>query len=129
MEALTLDSSAAAGLFFRDAEGGPATTRGDDVRVVHLEAAAHERLGVVNLGSVHVVEARLVDDDLDSVDVEDAVVALRLVECKRVLEARATAPAHAYAQSGGVLAFQETLHLLGSNRGQRHHRQEKCTHG
>src|SRR5439155_1191720 len=64
---LQLDGGAAARLFLRDAEGGTAATRGDDVRVVHLEAAAHQRLRVVDLGAVNVREARLVDDHLDAV--------------------------------------------------------------
>src|SRR4051812_44992867 len=117
-----LSGGAAARLFFRNAEGGAATARGDDVRVVHLEAAAHQRLGVVDLGAVDVLEARLVDDDLDAVDVEDPVLSDWLVERQRVLEPRATASANADAETGSLLAFEEALDLLSSDLGERHHR-------
>jgi hypothetical protein len=86
-------------LFVRHAERGAAPARRHDVRVVHLEAGAHQRLGVVDRRAVHVAKRSLVDEDADAVEVEDLIAVVTLVERELVLEAGAAAPAHRYAET------------------------------
>src|SRR6185436_18821975 len=114
-----------------DAEGGAATAGCDDVRVLDLEAAAHEALGVVDRRAVHIAEAGGVDEHLDALVVEDLVVVALLVEGERVLEPRAAAAAHADAQPGArrssVHGLEKRLDLLGRDVGQGDHYFEKCS--
>src|SRR3954452_14295316 len=86
------DRDAARRILVRHAEGGAAATGGNHVRVVHLEARAHQRLGVVDDRAVHVAERLLVDVDADALEVEDLVAITALVQSELVLEpAAATA--------------------------------------
>src|SRR4051812_36732620 len=82
------------------AEGRAAAARGHDVRVVHLEAGALERVDVVDARAVDVRQALVVDEDTEAVVLEDGVAVALVVEREVVLEARAAAAADADAQSG-----------------------------
>src|SRR5215212_1203780 len=110
-------------ILVRHAEGGAAPARRDDVRVVHLEAGAHQALGVVDGRAVHVAEALLVDENPDSLVLEDLVAVTRLVERELVLEARAAAAldGHAQAGLGLLLSGQELRDLLGGDFGEGDH--------
>ena len=81
------------GRLFLDLERRAATAGGDDVRVVDRESGALEAVDVVDLGAEDELHRDLVDDDRDTVVLEDVVVGLRLVERQGVLEARAAAAA------------------------------------
>src|SRR4051794_6932289 len=114
---------AAARLFVRHAERGAAPARRHDVRVVHLEAGAHQRLGVVDRGAVDVAQALLVDEDADPVEVEDLVAVVALVERELILEARAAAALDRDAQPrlGLLLRGEELADLLRGDVGKSDH--------
>jgi len=62
------------------------------VRVVDREPGAHQAVDVVDLGAADVLDAVLVDDDLDAVGLDDLVLRPHVVvEGHPVLEARAAA--------------------------------------
>ena len=71
----------------------PAAAGCDDLRVVHREAGALQALDVVDLGAVDEGKALGVDQQADAAVLVDLVTVALLVECERVLEARATAAA------------------------------------
>ena len=77
-------------LVLGDAEGRAAAARGHDVRVVHLEPRALERVDVVDARAVDVREALVVDEDAQAVVLEDRVAVALLVEGEVVLEARSS---------------------------------------
>src|SRR3954453_23741715 len=129
-------------LVLGNAEGRAAAARGHDVRVVHLEARALERVHVVDARAVDVREALIVDEDAQAVVLEDRVALALVVEGEVVLEPRAAAAAHADAQAGkgkvAVLGVQELADLLGARLGEmdalgvvgdlrRAHRFTKCS--
>src|SRR3954452_11340626 len=129
-------------LVLGNAEGRAAAARGHDVRVVHLEAGALERVHVVDARAVDVREALVVHEDPQAVVLEDRVAVALVVEGEVVLEAGAAAAAHADAQAGerqvGVLGLQELADLLGARLGEedalcvvgdlrRAHRFTKCS--
>src|SRR4051794_39066858 len=114
---------AAARLFVRHAERGAAPARRHDVRVVHLEAGAHQTLGVVDRRAVDVAQALLVDEDADAVVVEHLVAVVALVERELVLEAGAAAALDRDAQPslGLLLRREELADLLGGDVGESDH--------
>src|SRR2546423_2719506 len=118
-----LSGGAAAGILVRNAERGAAPARRNDVRVLDLEAGAHQALGVVHRGAVHVAEAELVDDDPDAVVLEDPVAVPLLVERQLVLEARAAAAAHGHAEPRVrvLLVREQGPDLLGGYVGESYH--------
>src|SRR4051794_28572204 len=63
-----------------NAEGRAAAARGHDVRVVHLEARALQRVDVVDARAVDVREALVVDEDPQAVVLEDRVAVALVVE-------------------------------------------------
>ena len=70
------------------AERGAAAAGGDDVRVVHLEPGALQRVDVVDVRAVDVREALVVDEDAQALVLEDRVAVALVVEGELVLEAR-----------------------------------------
>src|SRR3954471_22076896 len=118
LEALRRASDGADLLLLRHAEGRAAAARGDDVGVVDLEAGALERVDVVDRRAVDVGEARPVDQQLQTVALEDHVAVALLVEGELILKARAAAAAHTDAQPGGcgrlALTGEKLLDLLGT---------------
>src|SRR5438105_1259189 len=65
--------------FVARVEGVPAGARADGVRVVHGEAGAHQAVHVVDLRPTQVLDAELVQDDLDALLLDDFVVGADLV--------------------------------------------------
>src|SRR3954463_9255217 len=129
-------------LVLGNAEGRAAAARGHDVRVVHLEARALQRVDVVDARAVDVREALVVDEDPQAVVLEDRVAVALVVEGEVILEAGAAAAAHADAQAGdrqvGLLRLEEVADLLGAQLGEedalgvigdlrRAHRFTKCS--
>src|SRR3954471_10872347 len=129
-------------LVLGNAEGRAAAARGHDVRVVHLEARALQRVDVVDARAVDVREALVVDEDPQAVVLEDRVAFALVVEGEVVLEAGAAAAAHADPEAGegqvGVLRIQELADLRGARLGEvdalgvvgdlrRAHRFTKCS--
>src|SRR5262245_15351803 len=79
-----------------DAKRTAAAATAGDVRVVELEPGAMESVDVVDLGAVHVEEARFVDENLQPVEFVDRVVlvVIGLVEAHAVLETGTSASNH-----------------------------------
>jgi hypothetical protein len=102
----------------RYAEGRAAATGRDDVRVVDLEAGALQRVDVVDRRAVDIGKALVVDQQPQAAVLEDHVAVALLVEGELILEARASAAAHADAQSGALLVealrSEELADLLGA---------------
>src|SRR5438477_7604321 len=93
-----------------DLEGVAAAARGDDVRVVDLEARLLDRLEVVDLGALEIRGAERVDDHPDALKLELVIAVLdAAVETERVLEAGAAAALHCDPQHGR-LAFRLVRH-------------------
>src|SRR3954466_13473645 len=105
-------------LVLGNAEGRAAAARGHDVRVVHLEARALQRVDVVDARAVGVRGALVVDEDPQAVVLEDRVAVALVVEGEVILEAGAAAAAHADTQAGdrqvGLLRLEEVADLLGA---------------
>ena len=88
-----------AGFLAGDPERAAAAAGRDDVRVLDLEAGAGQRVDVVDLRAVDVLERLRLDQQAQAVALEDPVVVALLVEGEVVLEARAAAAADADAQA------------------------------
>ena len=71
----------------RDAEGGAASTGGDDVGILDLEAGALQTVDEVDDGALDVRQARRVDEQSDALVLEHGVPVALLVERERVLKA------------------------------------------
>src|SRR5579859_6391331 len=89
------------------------------VWIVDREASAHESVDVVDFGALEIANAVLVDDNPDSVALENFVAVLnRGVEGHSVLKSRAPAGRHEDTQSSrriGLL-LDKLLELIGSVR-------------
>ncbi len=84
------------------------------------------------VGAVHVAEARGIHEHVDARRFEHVIVLALLVERQGVLEARAAAAAHAYAQADlalGLLAVHELADLLGGDLGESDHSFPNCIGG
>src|SRR5471030_3013900 len=107
-----------AGFLAGDAERAAAAAGRDDVRVLDLEAGAGERVDVVDLRAVDVLERVRLDEQLETVTLEDAVVRALLVEGEVVLEARAAAAADAHPKPRdghvGALRIEVLARLRGA---------------
>ncbi len=77
-----------------DLKRGTASARSNDVRVIDLKARPLQTFHVVDLRAKDELHADFVDDDGDTVDLEDVVVVLGAVESERILEAGAAATAN-----------------------------------
>src|SRR5437016_11526410 len=102
-------------------ERGPAAARGGGIRVADHELRPVEALAVIDFGPGEVLDAHRVDEQLDA-QILDAGVAFLdlLVELKAVLQARAAATLHEYAQHqlGIALAENEVADLAGGGIGE-----------
>ena len=87
-----------------DREGGTTTAGTDGLRVIELEPGAHDSLDVVDLGSIQIPGAHLVDEHLEAFELQDGVVVSRLlVEIEGVFETATTAAADRHAQAVGLV--------------------------
>src|SRR5262249_13709770 len=114
----------------RHAEGRAAAAGRDHVRVVDLEAGTLQTLHVVHDRALDVGQRGTVDEDAQAVVLEDLVSVTLRIEGQGVLEARATAAAHAHAQARGLdvraLRREELLDLRGALVGEGDH-YTKCS--
>jgi hypothetical protein len=98
-----------------NAERAAAAARTLDVRVIEFEARTFDCLDVVNLDTVKIHLAHLVDENLEAVEFIDVVAVLidLVFESHVIAETRATAAHDGNAQAGrrGILLRQDFLHF------------------
>src|SRR5918994_1304658 len=97
---------------------------GHRVRVVHREAAAHQRVHVVDLRALEIHGAEVIDQQAHTVSFDELVPVLGgLLDGHPELKSRATARCDEYPQRavGRSLLGEETLQLLGGLRGNGDH--------
>src|SRR5439155_22319369 len=76
-----------------------ASAGGPVVRVAHEEAAPRDALGIVNARAVEVVLAVPVDEDLETMDLDDLIAILDFaVQCKTVSEPGASTAGHVHPE-------------------------------
>src|SRR3990172_506337 len=108
-----------------DLEGLAAAAASGRVRVVELEARAHDVVDVVDLGSIQIEMASRVDEEPDAVLLESLVPGRGLVvERELILEARAAAADHTDPEPrlGATILLEELLHFRGCHRSNLKHR-------
>ena len=89
-------------LFFGDPEGGAAATGGHDVWVFNLEAGPLQAVDEVDHRATNVWETRVVDEESDSLVLENGVAVTLLIKGKRILKPGTTTAADAHAQTCGL---------------------------
>jgi hypothetical protein len=98
-----------------DAEGAAAAAGALDVRVVEFEARTFDCLDVINLDTVEIHFAHLIDENLEAVELIDVVAILidLVLESHVIAETRATTAHNGNAQAGGrgILLRQDFLHF------------------
>jgi hypothetical protein len=107
-----------------DAEGTTAAAGGLDVGIVKLEASAFESFDIIDLDTIEIHGAHLVDSDLESIEVDDFVSLVGLIFKRHViLETGAASTDHRNAQGDrdGILHTHDFLNLSGGNGGQINH--------
>src|SRR6267378_5308760 len=88
-------------LFTLRVEALPAAARGPVVRVAHKESAPRDALGVIDARTVEVVLAVPVDEDLESVDLDDLIAFVnRSVESEPVAESGASSARDVHPKVG-----------------------------
>jgi hypothetical protein len=98
-----------------NAERAAAAAGALDVRVIELEARTFDCLDVINLDTVEVHLAHLIDENFEAVEFIDVVAVLvdLIFESHVIAETRATATHDRDAQAGGrgILLRQDFLHF------------------
>jgi hypothetical protein len=98
-----------------NAERAAAAASALDVRVVEFEARSFDCLDVINLHTVEVHFAHLIDENFEAVEFIDVVAVLidLILESHVIAETRATAAYDGNPQAGrgGILLRQDFLHL------------------
>src|SRR5436853_5749380 len=95
-------------------EALPAATGGPVVRVAHEESAACDTLRVVNARAVEVVLAVPVDEDLETMDLDDLIAILDLpVQRKTVSEPGASTAGHVHPEVRVLRGPQRLTRLRG----------------
>jgi hypothetical protein len=98
-----------------DAERAAAAASALDVRVIELEARTFDCLDVINLDTVKIHFAHLIDQNFEAVEFIDVVAVLidLVLESHVIAETRATAAHDGDAQAGGrgILLRQDFLHF------------------
>src|SRR5665213_167656 len=98
-----------------DAEGTATAASALDVRVVELEASTLEGLDVVDLNSIQIHLAHLVDQDLDTVELVNVVRRILLTIKGHVVAEPRTSAAHdrhTQCRRSGILLSHDLFHFM-----------------